>query len=901
MADQEETLSADATTLPKGYEPETVEARWAAEWEERAVGTPDPESSAEVYAMVIPPPNVTGSLHLGHALDHTIQDIMARWKRMQGYNVLWLVGTDHAGIATQNVVEKQLAAEGTSRTELGREEFERRVWEWREEYGGRILHQIRREGATVDWSRQRFTLDAGLSRAVRRVFAELYEEGLIYRGEYLVNWCPRCETAISDLEVKHRDTNGWLWRIRYPLKPEDGDAEASETQYVEVETTRPETMLGDTALAANPSDPRYKDLIGRTAILPIIGRELPVIADEFVDPEFGTGLVKVTPGHDPNDYEAGLRHDLERVQVIGTDGTMTPAAGPYAGQDRFEARRGIVAQLQEEGLLAGEKEHEHAVGHCDRCDTIVEPLVSEQWFVKMKPLAEPALAAVEDGTIRFVPEHTVKVYREWMTNIRDWCVSRQLWWGHRIPAWYCDDCGEMVVAEEEPETCSCGGELRQETDVLDTWFSSALWPFSTLGWPEETDDLARYYPGALLVTGYDILFFWVARMIFMGLRFRGERPFADVFFHGLVRDEHGKKMSKSRGNVVDPLEIIDEFGADSLRFTLASMASPGGDMVLSRDRLGGNRHFCNKLWNAARFALMNMGGEQEALVAAADAGHPVPATLADRWILSRFARFLPEFEENLSKYRFDEASLGLYHFIWHEFCDWYIEMAKLVLWSEDADTLSRTRGTLLATLQGLLGALHPIMPFITEEIWSRLPNDRYLLSLSDWPVAPQIWVDDQAEKKIDLLQSVVTEVRRLRHDFGIEPGRPVPVDLLSGDEQRRVEMEELVEYIAVLAKAEPVRVLAEDDGAEGGIHAPVGDVEVVLRLADVVDLDEERRRIEKTLESVKNDLQQLGGRLGNAGFVDNAPPDVVDKVRNRYRELEAEAERLAQHLQALGT
>ncbi len=900
--------SSAAEEMPKGYDPASVEPRWAKVWEERAVGTPDPESSAPVYSMVIPPPNVTGSLHVGHALDHTIQDIMARWKRMQGYDVLWLPGMDHAGIATQNVVEKQLAREGTSRIELGREEFERRVWEWKDEYGGRILGQMRHEGLTVDWTRERFTLDEGLSRAVRRVFVDLYDDGLIYRGEYLVNWCPRCGTAISDLEVKHRDTNGSLWRIRYPLKDADPDwwrARARDhglgdvAPYIEVETTRPETMLGDTALAVNPDDERYTALVGKTAILPIIGRELPIIADDFVDPEFGTGVVKVTPAHDSNDYEAGNRHDLDRVEVIGRDGTMTERSGEFAGQDRFAARTNIVERLRQDGTLVERKDHVHAVGHCDRCDTIIEPLVSLQWFVKMAPLAEPALAAVEEGRIRFIPDHTVKVYREWMTNIRDWCISRQLWWGHRIPAWHCDACGTTIVAVEDPDACECGGELRQETDVLDTWFSSALFPFSTLGWPDETADLKRYYPGALLVTGYDILFFWVARMIFMGLRFCGEVPFREVFFHGLVRDENGDKMSKSRGNVVDPLEVIEEFGADALRFTLASMASPGGDMVLAPDRLAGYRTFCNKLWNAARFVLMNLGDELETEQAVSDAAHPVATNLADRWILSRFARIVPEFEENLGKYRFDEASLGLYHFIWHEFCDWHIEMAKLSLWSEDPAALRSTRATLMAVLEGSLKALHPIMPFITEEIWSRLPGDRDLLCLSDWPSPHVVWRDEAAEARVADLQALVTELRRVRHDFNIGPGQKVPVDLISDDPARRAELEELTDYLGLLAKAEPVVLRSGDEEAGAGVHVPVGDVEAVLLIAGVVDLEGERDRLGGKLQRVEADLAGLEKRLGNDGFVNNAPAEVVEKVRARRDELTAEAERLRRHLDSL--
>jgi valyl-tRNA synthetase len=574
---------------------------------------------------------------------------------------------------------------------------------------------------------------------------------------------------------------------------------------------------------------------------------------------------------------------------------MTDGAGDFGGQDRFEARKHVIQRMEQDGDLVEQKDHVHAVGHCDRCDSIIEPLVSLQWFVKMEPLAQPALSAVEDGDIKFVPGHTVKVYREWMTNIRDWCISRQLWWGHRIPAWYCNDCSEVIVAFEDPEACSCGGELRQETDVLDTWFSSALFPFSTLGWPDETVDLKRYYPGALLVTGYDILFFWVARMIFMGLRFCDKPPFREVFFHGLVRDEQGKKMSKSKGNVVDPLEVIEEFGADSLRFTLASMASPGGDMALARDRLAGYRTFCNKLWNASRFVLMNLGNEWETEQAVADAAHPVAANLADRWILSRFARLLPKFEENLDKYRFDEASLELYHFVWHEFCDWYIEMAKLELWGSDPEALRSTRATLMAVLEGSLKVLHPIMPFITEEIWSRLPGDRELLVLSDWPHTHLVWRDKMADSRINDLQALVTELRRARHDFNISPGQKVPVDLISNNAARRAELNDVSDYLGFLAKAEPVSVRSDDEEIGTGVHVPVGDVEAVLLVADIVDLAGERDRLRNKLESVQADLAGLEQRLANDGFVNNAPAEVVEKVSVRRDELAAEAERLSQH------
>jgi valyl-tRNA synthetase len=894
---------SDADALPKGYEPEAVESRWVQAWEEAGVGHADASSSATPFCMVTPPPNVTGSLHIGHALNVTIQDILARWKRMAGFDVLWLPGTDHAGIATQNVVERQLAKEGVHRNDLGREEFEKRVWEWKKEYGDRILSQMRLMGLTCDWERERFTLDPGLSRAVRRVFVELYESGSIYRGEYLVNWCPRCETAISDLEVTHQEVTGKMWKIRYPLLAAGDEAGGGDApKYLTVETTRPETMLGDTALAAHPQDTRYSELIGSTAVLPVIGRELTIIADDFVDPEFGTGLVKVTPAHDPNDYEAGLRNDLDRVKVIGKDGRMTQEAGPFAGLDRFECREKLLERLQAEGLLESERPHDHAVGHCQRCETIIEPLVSTQWFVRMEPLAKPALEAVEDGRIRFLPEHQVKVYREWLTNIRDWCISRQLWWGHRIPAWYCTECDEITVAEEEPKACSCGGALEQESDVLDTWFSSALWPFSTLGWPEETEDLARYYPTDLLVTAYDILFFWVARMIFMGLRFQDEVPFPEVLLHGLVRDEHGDKMSKSKGNALDPVEAVGQYGADALRFTLASMATPGTDMKLSTDRLAGYRTFCNKLWNAARFALMNMGDEETSLQASADAADPKPATLADRWILSRTSAIVPQIEKALSSYRFDEMCHVLYHFIWHEFCDWYLEMSKLVFWNEDADELRATRGTLMAVLEALLRALHPVMPFITEEIWSRLPGERELVARAPWIACHEEWIDDTVEAQVKTLQGLVTEVRRLRAEFSIEPGKKVSLLLVCEDDSKRSDLADLVPYIGLLARAESVEVVAQSGTSfHHAARAAVVDVEIVLSLDDVLDIEGERCRIEKSLDGLSKELGQLAARLENRGFLDKAPPEVVEQVRSRRDELAAETDRLKQHLAALSS
>jgi len=891
MNDRKSATTAEA--MPKGFEHGPVEARWTVIWEEQEIGRADNESQSPPFAMVIPPPNVTGVLHLGHGLDQTLQDLVARYKRMAGFDVLWLPGTDHAGIATQNVVERALAAEGLDRKTMGREAFVSRAWEWKEQYGDRILEQMRRLGLSVDWSRLRFTLDPGMSAAVRREFVELYEQGLIYRGEYMVNWCPQDQTAISDLEVKHVEVDGKLWKIRYPLTVAAG----GEAEYLEVETTRPETMLGDTALAVNPDDPRYADFVGRTATVPLIGREIPVIADDFVDAEFGTGVVKVTPAHDPNDYEAGLRHDLPRVQVIGPDGKMTDAAGDFAGLDRFAARDEVLAALASGSLLAGERPHRHAVGHSERSGAIIEPLISTQWFVRTAPLAEAAMAAAENGEVRFHPDNQFKIFREWMTNIRDWCISRQLWWGHRIPAWYDDDTGEIYVSMEDPDPAL---GLRRDPDVLDTWFSSGLFPFSTMGWPEQTKDLERYYPTELLVTGYDILFFWVARMIMLGIHFRGEVPFHDVFLHGLIRDEHGVKMSKSRGNGVDPVEMIDRYGADALRFMLIATATPGTDLIFSEERVAGYRAFANKLWNATRFSLMNLGDGDVALQASADAADPTARSVADRWILSRLAGLLPRIERNLDKYRFDEAAQELYQFIWHEFCDWYLEMAKVALNGDDEEAQRETRGTLLAALEVVLRALHPMMPFITEDLWSRLPGDRGLLAQTAWAAAQAEWLDPQAELLVKLLQDVATEARRLRAEVGVEPRRQIDLVLVCDDEQRREDLHAIESELRALVRAGSVVIAGEEPEIGERVAGVTGDVEVLMSLEGVVDIEKERERLQKLLAKAEGELAGLVARLGNDGFVSNAPEAVVQKVRNRHAELDAECDRLRNQVAAIG-
>ncbi len=751
--------------LPKAYDFRGIEEKWYRFWEERGYFKPKLDERPK-FCIVIPPPNVTGSLHIGHALNNTLQDILVRYKRMDGYDVLWVPGTDHAGIATQNVVERELAREGKTRHDLGREAFLQRVWEWKERFGNRIIEQLKRLGASCDWSRLRFTMDEGLSRAVREVFVRLWEEGLIYRGDYIINWCPRCHTALADIEVEHKPTSGHLWYIHYPLS--DG------SRGVVVATTRPETMLGDTAVAVNPEDERYRNLIGKTLRLPLIGREIPIIADKTVDPEFGTGAVKVTPAHDFADFEMAQRHNLPLVKIMDENGRMTAEAGPYAGLDRFEARKRVVADLEAQGLLEKVEDYEVMLGHCYRCDCVVEPLLSKQWFIKMKPLAQPAIAAVENGFIRLVPENWNNLYFDWMYKIRDWCISRQIWWGHRIPAWTCKSCGRILVLREDPENCpECGSsELRQEEDVLDTWFSSALWPFSTLGWPEKTEDLRAFYPTSVLVTSFDILFFWVARMIMMGLHFMGEVPFRTVYIHALVRDEKGQKMSKSRGNVIDPVVMIEKYGADALRFTLAALAAQGRDIKLSESRIEGFKHFVNKIWNATRFVLLNLKDYEPVDLS------PEALPLPSRWILSRLQRTIETVRDRLEAYEFDQAALTLYHFFWHEFCDWYVEASKLYLREEDSRR-KETQNVLLRVLDASLRLLHPFMPFVTEELWQALPGTGEALMVASYPRVDPRFLSPESEKAMQLLQEVIVAVRNIRADYRLHPTQRIPVVVLT--------------------------------------------------------------------------------------------------------------------------
>jgi len=826
--------------LAKEYRPESVEKRWLEEWEKAGIFKADPDSGKPPFCMVIPPPNVTGNLHIGHVLVYTLHDIMARWKRMQGFDVLWLPGTDHAGIATQMVVERSLAAEGKSRRELGREAFEKRVWEWKETYGNRITDALRLLGSSCDWSRQRFTLDEGLSRAVRTVFCRLHEEGLIYRDRYIVNWCPRCHTAISDLETEHKPVRGKFYTVRYP-------AEGGKGPGIEVATTRPETMFGDVAVAVHPDDDRYGSLVGTKVRLPLTRRTIPVIADPFVDRKFGTGAVKITPAHDPNDFEAGKRNGLPEIQALDSEGKMTAEAGRFSGMSRFEARKAVVKALEEGGFLLETREHEHSIGHCQRCHTMIEPLVSTQWFLKIRSLAEPALQAVEEGRTEFVPSSWSKTYFEWMSNIHDWCISRQLWWGHRIPAWYCDPCDKVIVAEEDPAGCpTCGGPLRREEDVLDTWFSSALWPFSTMGWPDATRDLQHYYPTQLLITGFDIIFFWVARMMMMSLKFMGEVPFRHVYIHGLVRDASGQKMSKSKGNTVDPAELQSRYGTDALRFFMAILASPGNDIPLMAERMEGYKAFANKLWNACRFALMRLGNSTTAR-----AFREEDLSLVDRWILSRADRLVGEVNRSLGQFRVDRASDALYHFVWHEFCDWYIEFIKPDLserTGKDSRRAETSRAVLQTVLDQLLRMLHPFMPFLTEELWEKLPRDASHLAVARWPERIESRPDAEAEASVEALKELIARIRNLRAESRIDPGKKIDIYLhpVEPGGERLIREEE--DKILSLGRASSVTVV---NGFEKGMIAARGisrGYEIAIPLAGLLDLDAERLRLRKELE-----------------------------------------------------
>ncbi|MCB2188498.1 MAG: valine--tRNA ligase [Deltaproteobacteria bacterium] len=870
--------------LDKAYEPAEVERKWSERWLADNAFRADPASPRPAYSIVIPPPNVTGQLHMGHALNNTMQDILCRYKRMTGFEVLWMPGTDHAGIATQNVVERQLASEGVSRHDLGREKFIARVWEWRKEYGGKIVNQLKRLGASCDWSRERFTMDEGLSRAVREVFVRLYEEGLIYQGDYIINWCPRCHTALSDLETEHEEIKGGLYHIRYPFKNGKG--------YLTVATTRPETMLGDTAVAVNPEDPRYQNLSDDTVILPLLNREIPVIRDSYVALDFGTGALKVTPAHDPNDFLLGQKHGLATIKVMDDNATINENGGPYAGLDRFAARKRVLEDLAAQGLLEKHEEHLHNVGHCYRCHQMVEPLLSKQWFVKVGPLAAEAVKAVENGRTRIVPETWNKTYYDWMNNIRDWCISRQIWWGHRIPAWYCPE-GHVIVQREDPTACPvCGAtELRQETDVLDTWFSSALWPFSTMGWPDLTPELAKFYPTSCLVTAFDILFFWVARMMMMGLKFRGKVPFRDVYIHALVRDEHGHKMSKSKGNVIDPLEIMDKFGTDALRFTLAAFAAQGRDIKLSEERISGYRNFVNKIWNAARFALMNLDGPLEG-------GEDLEPLLEDRWILSRAARVAAETGQAIEEYRFNDAASAVYQFVWHEVCDWYLELVKAPLYNaEDPARQAASRRTLAEVFSRLLRLLHPFMPFVTEELWERLPGTRESILKAPWPPTQAAGTDPEAEEAMALVMEVIGAVRNIRGEMGFSPAQPVPLVLTTAEPGVREFLTAQAGSLVRLAKLADLSWTEEGQPPAKAAGAALSRVTAYVPLEGLVDFRAEEARLLKEMGKQEKDLLTSRKKLGNESFLAKAPADVVEKEKAKVAEAESKLARLRGNLE----
>lgn len=866
--------------IPKVYDPASVEKKWYEFWEKNRYFHAEPEPGKKPFSIVIPPPNITGKLHMGHALDNTLQDILIRWHRMMGDNTLWMPGYDHAGLATQIKVEEVLKKEeGKTRFDLGREEFVKRVWAWKEEYGDRIINQLKCLGISCDWERKRFTMDEGCSRAVRETFVSLFEKGLIYKGTRITNWCVNCHTALSDIEVEHEDTPGHLWYVRYPVVGE-------EDTYLTIATTRPETIPGDTAVAVNPEDERYAKLIGKTLRLPILNREIPVIADSYVDTKFGTGAVKITPSHDPNDYEMGLRHNLPEIVVIGKDGVMTEEAGPFAGLERYECRKQIVARLKEEGYLVKIEEHSHAVGHCQRCHNIVEPLVSTQWFVKMQPLVKAAVDCVTDGRTQFVPERFTKNYTGWMENIHDWCISRQIWWGHRIPVWYCDDCGEMSASRTDLEKCpKCGStHIHQDEDALDTWFSSALWPFSTMGWPDNTELLKQFYPTSVLVTGYDIIFFWVARMLIMGMEFMKEIPFEKVFIHGLVRDSQGRKMSKSLGNGIDPLEVIEKYGADTLRFMLITGNTPGNDMRFYWERVEGTRNFANKIWNASRFALMNMEGyDKDAELA--------PYTLADKWILSRLQDTVKDVTGLLERFELGEAGRAIYDFIWSEVCDWYIEIAKPRLYNKEAVAERATAQHVLATvLVSAMKLLHPYMPFITEEIYQCLPHEAESIMISKWPVADESLIDPEAERGMNAIMDSIKAIRNMRAEVNANPGKKIPAIMLVSEDLREV-VAYNDSYIKLLGGIDNLELRPlNGEKPENAMAAVVTGIEVYLPLAGLIDVEKETQRLSKELAAMEKDLQRAGGKLNNAGFLAKAPEDVIAKERAKYEELSGKIE-----------
>ena len=870
--------------LAKAYEPQEVEGRIYDFWMQGGYFHAEVDPKKKPYTIVIPPPNITGQLHMGHAWDETLQDILIRWKRMQGYSALWLPGTDHASIATEAKIVEAMREEGITKEDLGREAFLERAWAWKDKFGGRILEQLKLLGSSCDWDRLRFTMDEGCSKAVRHVFVKLYEEGLIYRGERIINWCPHCKTAISDAEVIFEEQQGSFWHLRYPLADGSG--------YIQLATTRPETMLGDTAVAVHPEDERYKHLVGKNVILPLVNKEIPIVADEYVEMDFGTGVVKIPPAHDPNDFEVGRRHNLPVINVMNEDGSINENGGKYAGLSGMEARKQIVKDLEEGGYLIKIEPLKHNVGTCQRCHTVVEPRVSTQWFVKMEPLAKPAIDVVKDGTIRFIPERLEKTYYNWMENIKDWCISRQLWWGHRIPAWYCEDCGETIVSETDVDTCpKCGGKhIHQDEDTLDTWFSSALWPFSTLGWPDETEELKYFYPTDTLVTGYDIIFFWVARMIFSGLKHMDKAPFNTVLFHGLLRDSQGRKMSKSLGNGIDPVDVINQYGADALRFTLVTGNSPGNDARYSDEKVAASRNFANKIWNAARFIHMNIDGH--------DVPCALPETLSleDQWIVSRFNTVTKEVTENLDKFELGMAVSKLYDFIWDDFCDWYIELAKRPLTGGDEAAAQNTRQVLVWVLTNTLALLHPFMPFVTEEIWQSLPHQGEALIVAPWPEYEEGRAFPQAEAEMKKVMELITAVRTRRSEMNVPPSKKAHLAIEAAD---TAAFEAEKEAIARLAYCSGVEVAQSVPQAEGSVTVVTAACRAYLPMDDLVDKKAETARLTKELEGAKKQLATAEAKLQNEKFISKAPQKVIDGVKDNAEKLREKVRGIEEALAAL--
>lgn len=858
-----------AKELEKNYNPADIEQRLYDKWEQNKYFHAEVDRSRKPFTIVMPPPNITGQLHMGHALDNTIQDILIRTKRMQGYEALWVPGTDHASIATEAKIVEKMREEGVTKEDLGRDKFLERAWEWKRQYGGRIVAQLKKIGSSCDWDRERFTMDEGCNKAVKEVFVNLYDKGLIYRGERIINWCPHCLTSISDAEVNYEDQAGHFWHLRYPLSDGSG--------YINLATTRPETLLGDTAVAVNPNDDRYKDMIGKTVILPIVHREIPIIADEYVEMDFGTGVVKITPAHDPNDFEVGLRHNLEVINVMTEDAKIVDDYAKYAGMDRYEARKAIVADLEAEGALVKIEDYSHNVGTCYRCKTTVEPRVSKQWFVKMEPLAGPAIEAVKNGDTKFVPPHFDKTYYHWLENIRDWCISRQLWWGHRIPAFYCDDCGEMVVTRENEAFCpKCGKKMRQDPDTLDTWFSSALWPFSTLGWPEKTEELDYFYPTSVLVTGYDIIFFWVIRMMFSGLEHAGNVPFKNVLIHGLVRDSQGRKMSKSLGNGIDPLEVIEKYGADALRFTLITGNAPGNDMRFYYERVEASRNFANKVWNASRFIMMNMPEDGIQSVDKAS------LTNADKWILSKVNTLVKDVTDNIEKFELGVAADKLYSFIWEEFCDWYIEMVKPRLYSDDNTTKEAALYTLKTVLETSLKLLHPYMPFVTEEIYCTLNEDAETLMTEKWPEYTEELNFAAEEEAVEIIKEAVRNIRNVRAGMNVPPSKKAQVYIVTESDKIANIFEDGKVFFQTLSYASEVLIQKDKSGiGEDAVSAVIENANIYMPFAELVDIDKEIERLKKEEEKLEKELARVNGMLSNEKFISRAPAAKIEEEQEK--------------------